>query len=42
MDQLDKARRLGALVADLSSAGAQLAVSEDGKRMGWLVMRDLA
>ena len=34
MDQLDEARNLGALVADLYSAGVQLVVSEDGKRVG--------
>ena len=34
MDQLDEARNLGALVADLYSAAVQLVVSEDGKRVG--------
>ena len=34
MDQLDETRNLGALVADLYSAGVQLVVSEDGKRVG--------
>jgi len=34
MDRLDEAKDLGALVASLYSAGVQLAVSEDGKRVG--------
>ena len=34
MDRLDEAKDLGALVASLYSAGLQLAVSEDGKRVG--------
>jgi hypothetical protein len=34
MDRLDKARDLGAIVAGLYSAGVQLVVSEDGKRVG--------
>ncbi len=34
MDRLDGAKNLGALVASLYSAGVQLVVSEDGKRVG--------
>jgi hypothetical protein len=34
MDRLGEAKDLGALVAGLYSAGVQLAVSEDGKRVG--------
>ena len=34
MDRLDKARNLGALVASLYSAGVQLVVSDDSKRVG--------
>jgi len=34
MDRLAEARDLGALVTDLYSAGVQLVVSEDGKRVG--------
>ena len=34
MDRLDEAKDLGALVAGLYSTGAQLALSEDGKRIG--------
>jgi hypothetical protein len=34
MDRLDEVKDLGALVAGLYSAGVQLALSEDGKRVG--------
>jgi len=34
MDRLAEAKDLGALVADLYSAGVHLVVSEDGKRVG--------
>src|SRR5215207_3655054 len=34
MDRLVEARNLGALVAGLYSAGVQLALSDDGKRVG--------
>jgi hypothetical protein len=34
MDRLGEARDLGAIVAGLYSAGVQLALSEDGKRVG--------
>jgi hypothetical protein len=34
MDRLAEAKDLGTLVADLYSAGVQLAVSADGKRVG--------
>lgn len=34
MDRLGEARDLGAIVASLYSAGVQLALSEDGKRVG--------
>ncbi len=34
MDRLDEVKDLGALVAGLYSAGVQLVVSEDGKRVG--------
>ena len=34
MDRLDEAKDLGALVASLYSAGVQLVLSEDGKRVG--------
>ena len=34
MDRLDEAKDLGALVADLYSAGIHLVFSEDGKRVG--------
>jgi hypothetical protein len=34
MDRLDEARDLGALIANLYSAGIQLALSEDSKRVG--------
>jgi hypothetical protein len=38
MDRLVEARNLGALVAGLYSAGVQLALSDDGKRVGWLAI----
>jgi len=34
MDRIDEAKDLGALVASLYSAGVQLALSDDGKRVG--------
>ena len=34
MERLDEAKELGALIADVYSAGVQLIVSEDGKRVG--------
>jgi hypothetical protein len=34
MDRLVEAMNLGALVASLYSAGVQLALSDDGKRVG--------